>query len=162
MSDPSHDQLRREPRLPSEGDGSAGREPMLPLPDPTFGSRYVAEGLSGCPELHDGGLMECRFDGTESLLLCVRLDPVWNRVITDIVEIRLAGVENAEEVRSYFQPLWTPKAANAEVWMGCEPTVLSFEVLPLDGRLLVSLELLFLGTLQIICGRAEVGGRATP
>jgi hypothetical protein len=58
---------------------------------------------------HDGRLASFNLGPGRELMLEIALDPVWNRASPSFVSVRLGGIENFNEVASYFRALPMPQ-----------------------------------------------------
>lgn len=117
-------------------------------------------------EFHDGHLVGHHLESDGSLCLQIQLDNVWNDGSSRIVGIMLLDISDVPAVERYFAPIKIgPRQGDAPTdgttWHEAEPTVLQFEMLGLDGRVLVSLDLLMWGVLNIICERVESDERSS-
>ena len=64
---------------------------------------------------HDGQLSRYTLGPRRELTLEVALDPVWNRETSHSALVRFGGVENFDEVASYFRGLPAPPGPDAYI-----------------------------------------------
>lgn len=103
--------------------------------------------MSRAIHFHDGSLVAHELGEDGSLHLQIQLDPVWNNGSDRIVDIRLLDISDVSEVRQYFGTTSSSSSAPFER----KPTVMGLEFLRVGMEILVSLDLLFLGGLDVLC-----------
>jgi hypothetical protein len=128
--------------------------------------------MSRAIHFHDGRLVAHNLGADGSLHLQIRLDPVWNGGSDRVVDIRLLGIANVSEVREYFAEIERAERQFERVDQGTAswdssapferlPTVMGLEFLGEGGDFLVSVDLLFLGSLDVLCQRIECNERSS-
>jgi hypothetical protein len=113
--------------------------------------------VSQAIHFHDGTLVAHELGKDGSLHLQIRLDPVWNGGSDRVVDIRLLGISNVSDVRQYFGTASLNLSATFERL----PTVMSLEFLRVGTDVLVSVDLLFLGSLDVLCQTIECDERSS-